>query len=84
MTITREMLQSHPQGAGDIDVEVLAACLDACLECAGTCALCSEACLSEDIIKTDPEIIELCDEIDETQQEEIAQMKAILDRYESD
>jgi uncharacterized protein (DUF305 family) len=31
---------------------------------------------------TDSEIIELCEEIDQTQEEEIAQMEAILDRYE--
>lgn len=36
-------------------------------------------CQESDI--TDPEIIELCDAIVETQQEEIAQMKAILERY---
>lgn len=30
---------------------------------------------------TDPEIVDLCDQIVRTQQEEIDQMKAILDRY---
>lgn len=33
---------------------------------------------------TDPEIIELCQEIVEAQQEEISQMQSILDRYASD
>lgn len=32
---------------------------------------------------TDPEIVDLCKAIVQTQQEEIAQMQAILDRYES-
>ncbi|BCW17435.1 hypothetical protein NtRootA9_01430 [Arthrobacter sp. NtRootA9] len=38
-------------------------------------------CQESDI--TDPEIIELCDSIVKSQQEEITQMEAILDRYES-
>ncbi|MHA7140352.1 MULTISPECIES: DUF305 domain-containing protein [unclassified Arthrobacter] len=33
---------------------------------------------------TDPEIVELCDAIVETQREEISQMQSILDRYASD
>lgn len=33
---------------------------------------------------TDPEIIELCETIVETQQEEISQMETILDRYASE
>lgn len=33
---------------------------------------------------TDPEIVELCEEIVQTQQEEISQMQTILDRYASD
>jgi hypothetical protein len=37
--------------------------------------VCEQAALS------DPEIIELCDEIIRTQEEEIAQMNAILERY---
>jgi cation transport ATPase len=39
-------------------------------------------CQESDI--TDPEIIELCDSIVKSQQEEITQMQAILDRYASD
>lgn len=39
-------------------------------------------CQESDI--TDPEIVELCDSIVQSQQEEITQMKAILDRYEED
>jgi uncharacterized protein (DUF305 family) len=38
-------------------------------------------CQESDI--TDPEIIDLCDSIVKSQQEEITQMEAILDRYES-
>jgi cation transport ATPase len=38
-------------------------------------------CQESDI--SDPEIIELCDSIVKSQQEEITQMKAILERYES-
>lgn len=33
---------------------------------------------------TDPEIVELCETIVQTQQEEISQMQSILDRYASD
>jgi cation transport ATPase len=33
---------------------------------------------------TDPEIVELCEQIVEAQREEISQMQSILDRYESD
>ncbi|NOJ60921.1 DUF305 domain-containing protein [Arthrobacter sp. 260] len=33
---------------------------------------------------TDPEIVELCDAIVETQREEISQMQSILDRYASE
>ncbi|WP_299168271.1 DUF305 domain-containing protein [uncultured Arthrobacter sp.] len=33
---------------------------------------------------TDPEIVELCDAIVQTQQEEISQMQSILDRYAAD
>ena len=39
-------------------------------------------CQESDI--TDPEVVELCKQIVESQQEEISQMQAILDRYESD
>ena len=39
-------------------------------------------CQESDI--TDPEIVELCKQIVEAQQEEISQMKSILDRYASD
>ncbi|MFJ6280558.1 DUF305 domain-containing protein [Arthrobacter subterraneus] len=39
-------------------------------------------CQESDI--TDPEIEELCTEIVDTQQKEIAQMKSILERYESE
>ena len=39
-------------------------------------------CQESDI--TDPEIIKLCDSIVKSQQEEITQMQAILDRYSSD
>ncbi|WP_277922235.1 DUF305 domain-containing protein [Klebsiella aerogenes] len=36
-------------------------------------------CQEADI--TDPEIVQLCDDIVEAQQEEIAQMEEILERY---
>ena len=39
-------------------------------------------CQESDI--TDPEIEELCTAIVDTQQKEIAQMKSILERYESE
>ena len=39
-------------------------------------------CQESDI--TDPEIVELCKKIVESQQQEISQMQSILDRYDSD
>ena len=44
-TITR-MLRTHPQ-TNPATVDQLAACLQACLECEATCALCADACLNE-------------------------------------
>ena len=38
------MLKTHPQGTGTIDQAKLAACIEACFECAQTCTACADAC----------------------------------------
>ena len=49
MTITAEMLQTHPAEML-IDPAEVAATVDALLECAEACTACADACLSEEMI----------------------------------
>lgn len=49
MTTTSAMIESTPADIG-FDREKLAACIDACFECAQTCMACADACLSEDMV----------------------------------
>jgi hypothetical protein len=42
---TRELLTSHPRPSDHL--EPLAACIDACFECAQCCTACADACLAE-------------------------------------
>ena len=44
------MLDTHPQ-TGQVARELLAACVEACFECAQTCTVCADACLGEDNIE---------------------------------
>ena len=43
------MLETHPW-EGNVDLEALSACIEACFECDQTCTACADACLSEDSV----------------------------------
>lgn len=45
----RSMLDAHPW-PGNVDRDVLARCIEACVDCAATCTSCADACLSEDMV----------------------------------
>jgi hypothetical protein len=51
MTI-RDIIGSHPRPS-DVDREVLVRCIEECLDCAGVCTGCADACLAE------PDVAEL-------------------------
>lgn len=49
MTHSTQMLKTHPARARTKErVEPVAACIDACFDCAETCSACADACLSEE------------------------------------
>jgi len=50
MSTTTDMLRTYPKDLGNIDQAALAACIDACFECAQTCTACADACLAEDMV----------------------------------
>ena len=50
MSQTAAMLDSYPADLGGIDQDALAACIDACFECAQICTACADACLSEEMV----------------------------------
>lgn len=50
MSVAARMLQTHPAGPGEIDQEVLTACIEACVECAQACTACADACLGEEMV----------------------------------
>jgi len=50
MTPAAEMLRTYPADLGGVDEQKLAACIDACYECAQTCTACADACLSEEMV----------------------------------
>lgn len=61
------MLDAHPQDLGSIDRTKLAACIQACFDCAQTCIACVDACLSEDMvaelakcIRTNLDCVDIC------------------------
>lgn len=63
----RRMIDAHPAGT-DIDRQLLADCVAACLECAQACTACADACLSEKMvadlagcIRTDLDCADLCE-----------------------
>ncbi len=51
MTRSRAMLDTAPSEIG-FTPETLAACIDACFECAQTCVACADACLAEPAVDT--------------------------------
>jgi hypothetical protein len=56
---TLEILKTHPS-PGHIDRNVLARCIDACDECAGTCTACADADLAEEMVAELRRCIRLC------------------------
>jgi hypothetical protein len=46
MTVTLDLLSSSPAEA-PFDLRRVAACIEACFDCARACVLCSDACLAE-------------------------------------
>jgi Domain of Unknown Function (DUF326) len=64
----RAMLDTYPADLGGVDRQALAACIDACFECAQTCTACADACLSEQhvaemvkCIRTNLDCADICD-----------------------
>ena len=68
MTVTSAMLETYPKDLGGIDKDMLAGCIQACIECAQACTACADACLSEDMvaglttcIRTDLDCADVCE-----------------------
>jgi len=59
VTHARQMLEAHPGGAA-IESAALLACIDACFDCAQSCAACADADLGEDDIGMLIRCIRLC------------------------
>ncbi len=64
---TVELLEAYPASI-NLDRELLATCIAACIECAQACTACADACLSEDMvadlrkcIRTDLDCADLCE-----------------------
>ena len=67
MTITTDMLATHPTASTDIDQDVLSRCIEACIDCAQACGMCADACLAEEMvadlrscIRTDLDCADIC------------------------
>jgi hypothetical protein len=54
----RQMLEAHPHPMGDLDR--LARCIDACVDCAATCTSCADADLGERDVQDLIRCIRLC------------------------
>jgi len=50
MTTVADMMQAYPGEIRD-DRDLLAACVEACMECAQACTACADACLSERMVQ---------------------------------
>ena len=50
MSHAADMIRTHPQSASGLDVDALAAAIEACFDCAQTCTACADACLGEDMV----------------------------------
>ena len=68
MTVARRMLDAYPADLGGIDRQALAACIEACYECAQERTACADACLSEGTvdqlrtcIRTDLDCADVCE-----------------------
>ncbi|MDQ0733833.1 four-helix bundle copper-binding protein [Arthrobacter agilis] len=67
MSDARAMLDTYPQDRHGFDSDLLAACIEACFDCAQTCTACADACLAEDMvaelrtcIRTDLDCADIC------------------------
>lgn len=68
MTNATTMLDTYPGDLGAVDKKLLAACIDACFDCAQTCTACADACLGEQMvaeltkcIRTNLDCADICD-----------------------
>ncbi len=62
------MLETYPADLGRVDRTALAACIEACFDCAQTCTACADACLSEEhiadlvkCVRTNLDCADICD-----------------------
>jgi len=46
----RDMLETSPADLAGVDIEKLAACIEACFRCAQACTACADACLLEETV----------------------------------
>jgi Domain of Unknown Function (DUF326) len=49
MSVASDMVKAYPAEI-NLDRELLAGCVDACIACAQACTACADACLSEEMI----------------------------------
>ena len=68
MTVSSPMIDTYPKDLGGVDKQELAACIEACDECAQVCTARADACLSEDMVaeltkcvRTDLDCADVCD-----------------------
>lgn len=59
MPHAQQILEAHPRGP-QVDVRILAACIDACFDCAQSCTTCTDADLAEPDYETLIACIALC------------------------
>jgi hypothetical protein len=50
MNHVQDMLKTHPVQS-QMDTAALAACIEACFNCAQTCTICADACLGESMVQ---------------------------------
>jgi Domain of Unknown Function (DUF326) len=67
MSTATEMIRAYP-AAINLDRDLLARCIDACVACAAACTACADACLSEEMfdqlrkcIRTNLDCADLCE-----------------------
>ena len=67
MSVASDMVKAYPAEI-NLDRELLARCVDACIACAQACTACADACLSEEMInelrtciRTDLDCADICD-----------------------
>jgi hypothetical protein len=67
MSVASDMVKAYPTEI-NLDRELLARCVDACIACAQACTACADACLSEEMtdelrkcIRTDLDCADICE-----------------------